>query len=158
MSAQCILDFLYSNGVRHFTVRDCQLLVQYFDIDQDNMLSFTEFMQMILPCDNLQLRSEASQREPISLQPNGRLNEQVEKYLTDFFEQEVQFHSSLFNLKQELHTRFDWNMRDAFNYIDVTQDGFINHRNIQIFLKDQGFYANDEHLIAIIRRLDSDAD
>lgn len=60
LSAQCIHDFLIQNGVRHMTIRDCQLLVQYFDIDQDNFLSYTEFMQMILPCDNLQLRSEAS--------------------------------------------------------------------------------------------------
>ena len=44
MTAQCILDFMIENGVNHFTVRDCQLLVSYFDIDLDQALSFTEFM------------------------------------------------------------------------------------------------------------------
>lgn len=57
-----------------------------------------------------------------------------------------------------MHQRFDWNLKNAFSTIDITNDGFINHRNIQMFLKNIGFYANDEHLIAIIRRLDSDAD
>lgn len=61
-------------------------------------------------------------------------------------------------MKQQLHSRYDWNVTQAFNYIDSTHDGFINHRNIQIFLKDLGYFVSDQHVIAIVRRLDSDAD
>lgn len=61
-------------------------------------------------------------------------------------------------MKQELNSRHDWNVFEAFNYIDATNDGFVNHRNIQIFLKNQGYFVPDEQLIAIVRRMDSDAD
>jgi Ca2+-binding EF-hand superfamily protein len=149
---------LLDNGVRQFTVRDCELLVAYFDIDQDGLLSYTEFMQMVLPCDNLMLRSEASQREPLGLDARGALSPQVERLLANFFEGEVGLHSKTDRLKTELHSRFDWNPSSVFNFMDATHDGFLNYRNLQLFLKGQGYFATDEELIAIIRRLDADAD
>ena len=60
VSANCIHEFLIGNGIRNFAVRDVELLLKYFDIGGDGMLSYTEFNQMILPCDDLNLRSEAS--------------------------------------------------------------------------------------------------
>jgi Ca2+-binding EF-hand superfamily protein len=62
LSPEDLLIFLHENDRPHYTLRDCQYVINYFDIDQDGTLSYTEFMQMVLPCDNLQLRSEASQR------------------------------------------------------------------------------------------------
>ena len=64
VSSQCLHHFLVENARSQYSVRDCQLMIKYFDIDLDSALNYTEFMQMILPCDNLRLRSEASQREP----------------------------------------------------------------------------------------------
>ena len=43
---------------------DIAHLLKYFDIDGDAALNYTEFLQMVLPCDNLTLRSLASQRPP----------------------------------------------------------------------------------------------
>ena len=60
LSGEEILSFLHENQRPHYTLRDCQFVINYFDIDQDGALSYTEFMQMVLPCDNLDLRSEAS--------------------------------------------------------------------------------------------------
>ena len=54
---------------------------------------------MILPCDNLMLRSEASQREPKGLNSDGHLNYPVEKLLGQFFEQEVGLHVRLEDTK-----------------------------------------------------------
>lgn len=54
--------------------------------------------------------------------------------------------------------RFDWNTLDAYNEIDTTHEGFLNHRNIQTFLRLNGHVASDSELIAIVRRMDSDAD
>lgn len=34
----------------------------------------------------------------------------------------------------------------------------MNHRNILAFLRINGYYATDEEIIAIVRRLDEDAD
>jgi Ca2+-binding EF-hand superfamily protein len=78
--------------------------------------------------------------------------------MAEFLEKEVSLHQRLSIMKNELHMRFDWNLNHAFSDLDVSNDGFLNHRNIQLFLKEQNFYATDEELIAIVRRLDEDAD
>ena len=121
---------MLENGRSQYSVRDCQLVVKYFDVDLDNALNYTEFMQMILPCDNLRLRSEASQREPKRQSNTGRLEMHLESLLVEFMERELSLHTYMENLKGLLQQRHDWNIVDVFNAIDTTQDGFLNHRNI----------------------------
>ena len=62
ITSESIRGFLNENNRNNYSVRDCDYLIKYFDIDCDGVLNYTEFMQMVLPCDNLLLRSEASQR------------------------------------------------------------------------------------------------
>lgn len=61
-------------------------------------------------------------------------------------------------LKMHLISRHDWDPLKAYNAIDVTNDGYLNHRNIQQFQRNNGHFASDQELIAIVRRLDADAD
>lgn len=49
-------------------------------------------------------------------------------------------------------------MHNAFAAVDVSQEGFLNYRNIQAFLRMHGQFASDEQVIAMVRRLDADAD
>jgi hypothetical protein len=106
---------LCSNGLTHLSVRDCNLLIKYFDIDLDQALNYTEFMQMILPCDDLRLRSEASQRHPKGLDDQGRLPEPVERMMVEFLEKEISLHMRMEVMKHELNSRFDWNISSAFS-------------------------------------------
>lgn len=53
-----------------------------------------------------------------------------------------------------MHKLPDWNTRAAFNLLDSQRQGFINHFNLYGFLKQNGFDASDEELIAIIRRIE----
>ena len=57
-----------------------------------------------------------------------------------------------------MHLRYDWTNRAAFETVDNTRDHALNSRNIQSFLRLNGFYATDSEIVAIIRRLDVDAD
>lgn len=57
-----------------------------------------------------------------------------------------------------MHSKFDWSMHNAFSTVDVTREGFLNYRNIQSFLRMNGQFATDEQVIAMVRRLDADAD
>lgn len=115
-------------------------------------------MQMLLPCDNLQLRSEASQRQASAVQPGQRLPNNVEKTLTEFLERELNMHLKLESQKQQLHSKHDWNARTAFAMCDVSQEGYLSHRSIQSFLRLNGHFASDEEIIAIVRRVDANAD
>lgn len=55
-----ILNFLRDNGIHNITEADCYYLVKFFDSDEDGRLSYPDFMQMILPCDNPSLRAVAT--------------------------------------------------------------------------------------------------
>lgn len=71
---------------------------------------------------------------------------------------ELNYHIRLERLKYELTLRYDWTSRAAFETIDSTRDLALNARNIQSFLRLNGFYATESEIIAIVRRLDVDAD
>ncbi len=58
--------------------------------------------------------------------------------------------------RRELALRYDWSARAAFETVDSLRDYTLNHRNIQSFLRLNGFIATDGEVIAIIRRIDSD--
>lgn len=57
-----------------------------------------------------------------------------------------------------MRLRYDWSSSAAFDSIDVLRENHINHRNLESFLKLNGHYGTESELIAIIRRLDIDAD
>jgi Ca2+-binding EF-hand superfamily protein len=71
---------------------------------------------------------------------------------------EINFHVKAERSKRDLALRYDWTARAAFETIDSLRDYVLNHRNIQSFLRINGFVATDGEVIAIIRRLDSDGD
>lgn len=80
------------NGVTQFSDRDCQYIVGYFDTDCDNALSYKESMEVMLPCDDLYLRSEVTQRHSRDCPPTQMLSSQVERELAFLIEKEIEFH------------------------------------------------------------------
>lgn len=88
----------------------------------------------------------------------GRLAPIVERGLTDFLEREINLHLKCESIKVTMKGRYDWNLNAAFCCCDTTQEGFLNGRNIQGFLRMNGHFASDEEIIAIVRRMDADAD
>ena len=92
---------------------------------------------MILPCDDLILRAEASQRQAganINKYADGErvyTTYSVERALSDFIECEIHLHLQLESSKSHLHSKHDWSMHGAFQCMDVTREGFLNYRNIQ---------------------------
>jgi aspartyl/asparaginyl beta-hydroxylase (cupin superfamily) len=71
---------------------------------------------------------------------------------------EIHYHTRLERSKLELRMRYDWTNGAVFDAIDFLRENEINHRNIASFLKQNGHYATESELTAIIRRLDLDAD
>jgi len=43
--------------VTQFSEREVSFVIGYFDSDKDNGLNYKEFMEVILPCDDLFIRS-----------------------------------------------------------------------------------------------------
>ena len=61
-------------------------------------------------------------------------------------------------LKQDLASSYDFNTDSCYKNIDDCNFGFIDTSNLKRFLVKCCIYASDALLIAIIRRMDLDAD
>ncbi len=111
-----------------------------------------------MPCEDQYLRETSTLRRSYTVGRYDRLLTSLEKEVVNLFEREINFHVRLEKIKRELNIRYDWSARAAFETIDSLRDFTLNHRNIQTFLRLNGFVATDSEVIAIIRRLDSDGD
>lgn len=67
------------------------MIIQYFDTDQDGGLNYKESMEVMLPCDDLYLRSDATQRQSRDCPPNMMLSSEVEKALARLIESELEY-------------------------------------------------------------------
>lgn len=61
-------------------------------------------------------------------------------------------------LKGDLEVRYDYTSYAAFRAIDKYNEGNINTFNLGSFLKNNGHFATERELLAIIRRIDTDGD
>jgi hypothetical protein len=112
----------------------------------------------MLPCDDMYLRSAATQRLNYPVGRYDKLPYSVEKELANLLEKEVHYHTRVERLKAELTARYDWSNLSAFDKIDSLREGKLNHKNVASYLRLQGYYATERELVAIIRRMDIDAD
>lgn len=113
-----INNFLRENGVTQFCDKDCQLIVSYFDSDKDNALSYKESMEVMLPCDDLHLRSEVTQQRCSRDCPSTQmLSCAVERELAFLIEKELDYHQQIEAMKRDLISRYDWTPANAFSSI-----------------------------------------
>jgi hypothetical protein len=84
--------FLQENGIVHLSERDCGTVISYFDSDEDNGLNYKEFMEVVLPCDDLYMRSVVTQRPSYDCPPSQCLSFTVEKELALLLQKEVEYH------------------------------------------------------------------
>lgn len=98
-------NFMRENDVHNFTVKDCQLLMSFYDLDNGGSLSYEEFMKFILPCDNTKLREEACLRKTykVDLKNGKKLHPSVERAMLEYFERELNCHIKMELLKGALH-------------------------------------------------------
>lgn len=81
--------------MNYVALSDIHLVVKYFDGDHDGYLNYQEFMQIMLPCDDMYLRSAATQRPNYPISPHAYLPPSVEKDLTELLEREIRWHSRM---------------------------------------------------------------
>ena len=153
-----ILNFLRDNGIHNVTEADCYYVVKFFDSDVDGRLNYPDFMQMVLPCDNPQLRAAATQRPNVYISKFDYLTLDVERDLTKLIMHEIELHRKSEKLRQHLESALDYSEEAVYGAVDDWGYGFVDARNLKSFFRNNKYKATDEDCIAIIRRLDLDAD
>jgi len=153
-----LLNFLRDNGIHNATEADCYYVIKFFDADEDGRLNYPDFMQMLLPCDHPSLRAAATQRPNVYINKFDYLTLDIEKDLTTLILKEIELHKKSEKLKQEIESQPEFSGEALYKTIDDWGYGFIDTRNLKSFFRKNKGNPSDEELVAIIRRLDLDAD
>jgi len=96
--------------------------------------------------------------------PSGRvgrydaLPRDIELAITAVIEQEIDLQRRLEGLKRELELQYDYSPFAAFRSVDRYNSGRMDSVNTGSFLRQNGHYASEMELIAIVRRMDTDGD
>ena len=76
-----ILNFLRDNAVFSVNESDCFRLLRFFDSDEDGRLSYQDFIQMVLPCEDSFLRQVTQERPSIRVARYENLPLDIERGL-----------------------------------------------------------------------------
>lgn len=116
------------------------------------------WMEVLLPCDDLYMRSVITQRPSYDCPPHQNLRSDIEHQIANLIKLEIEYHIYTEGVKNSLRRRFDWSNMRAFQTIDNRAEGFLDFSNIMNFCRRNNYYASESDVIAIVRRLDEDAD
>lgn len=114
--------------------------MRYFDSDLDGSLNYNDFLQLVLPCDEPDLRSGLVIRDCLELadENGGRVNEHVEEALTALLEREIVFNRRIEELKQRLAATKTFDVGEAFHAIDDWNYNYIDRKNLRSFFRKHG--------------------
>ncbi len=104
------------------------------------------------------LRAQATQRPNVYINQFDYLTLDIERDLTKLIQTEVGIHKKAEKLKQQLESMPDFSADAVYNSIDDWGYGFVDTRNLKSFFRNNKYTASEDECIAIIRRMDLDAD
>ena len=123
-----------------------------------NLVGLYRWMEVLLPCDDLYMRSVITQRRSHDCPRHMNLGFTVEKQIALLLKYEIEYHMYMEKVKHNLKRRVDWSNMKAFQTVDNRGEGMLNYNNIMNFCRMNSFRASEAEIIAIVRRLDIDAD
>ena len=102
-------------------------MLLFFDLDEDGVLNYTEYIQCVLTREDPYLRSVIAQRDPYRVGTDEYLSPILERELAILFQKELAYH-------HEINRFPDIPYFDAFREIDDERLSFIDKQSIENFL------------------------
>lgn len=152
-----VIDFLRDNDLIVLE-RDIHNLFKIYDENKDGRLSYSEFLNLVLPKTSPSLRQLCTQRESYYVSRYETLPYEVEWALARVFDKEINYARKIELLKEDLALRYDFNLLDAYKLIDEDRTGAVDLDAIYIFLKRNHIVTSESDILALLRRADTDND
>jgi len=130
-----LTNFLRENHVFHVADGEALELVKFFDSDGNARLTYQEFIQLLLPCEDMVLRNITIDRPPRRCGRFDPLPRDIELCMTTVLEKEIDLQRRIETLKRELQVLFDYVHMAAFRSIDRFNSGRIDTVNLGAFLR-----------------------
>jgi len=111
-----------------------------------------------LPCEDNLLRNITLDRPSRRVGRFEFLPRDIEIGITTVIEKEIDLQRKLEALKRELEIQYDYSPFAAFRSVDRYNSGLITSVNLGAFLRQNGHFASEMELLAIVRRIDTDGD
>ena len=135
------------------TESDVRNFINVYDSNEDERLSYIDFLNLVLPNTSPALRKLCTSRNSYYISRNDKLPYETEWALARVIHKEIDFFRKSELLKEELVSRYDFDNLNAFRTIDVDRIGFLTHDTIYFFLKRLNIIASDDDILAILRRI-----
>ena len=111
-----------------------------------------------MPCEDNLLRNITLDRPSRRVGRFEFLPRDIEIGITSVIEKEIDLQRKLEALKRELEIQYDYSPFAAFRSVDRYNSGLITAVNLGAFLRQNGHFASEMELLAIVRRIDTDGD
>lgn len=158
VGAKEIRDFLNDHHCGHSaTPHEVSLLVQYYDLNGDGLLSPEEFNSMIFPCENDDLKQRAIDRQPIELKDEKAvLPCSHERSLINIIIEEIRLLRDVNSRKKYLHAGKDYSDEAAWwsliDHDNSEEDAKIDRDVLRKFVRGGHCHCICESEVAAIQR------
>jgi len=142
------------------TSNELYLIQKRYNKDQDGLLKYHEFIELLKPKDAVYAslltgrRPTYADREDLSLVFTSYTVELLRKVLNKVIENE--YHSE--KIRQRLSRRPLFDSFEAFEALDKNNNGSISKNEFRELLADHGFYATQKELQGLVSRYDYNED
>ena len=154
------LDSFFSENMMNCSQAKASDLIQHYDYDEDELLSYKEFMDIVLPREHPDLRAFVTQKDCEDFNINGQeiLSKETENALADVLISEIQLMERLAGAFAELQSIGIQTAPGLIKLVDKQDLRAINYENLKDFLLDSGLLPYNAEIISVLRRIDKDGD
>jgi len=151
-------NFLSNYNFFHNPIK-IQCYINHYDQDFDQKLSYSEFLQSVLPQDNSELRFSISQRPIKRAEEFERaFIEEIEKKLAFLLNREIQFYIKFERQKRNLLKSVDYDGFRLFSSLAIRNKEEIGFEDLKVFFMKNSYEINDFDIVLMLRRIDLNGD
>eukprot|EP01017_Pseudomicrothorax_dubius_P045010 TRINITY_DN7707_c0_g1_i4.p1 TRINITY_DN7707_c0_g1~~TRINITY_DN7707_c0_g1_i4.p1 ORF type:complete len:482 (+),score=89.83 TRINITY_DN7707_c0_g1_i4:55-1500(+) len=149
------LSFFEENHHEAHSEQDIKdFLIHPYDQDADGDISYAEFLKLVLPLDNPELRTITSQRPIYEIPQTQKLSYDIEYALLRLFDRLIKSNRKLDVLKLQLSSYSDAEL--LFSLLDKNQKGYIELKALNFFFQQLNLNIIDFEVLWILRSMDLD--
>ena len=150
-----LMEFLHKNGV-YPNQLEMEFIILFYDKNADNVLSYTEFLNMILSENNLCLRKICEERIG-SLSYENNIPNDIGYLFISLLEKEIELIRIVNRIINEIKGQCDFNFHDIYHLLIGCQS-YINKDTLRTFLLNHDITFSEDDLDNIMKRLDLNED